>query len=214
MRKYLKLFVILIVSLLMMVACGDDDTSTGNNGNEQGESTNGTDQTETDDIDEDTDEADVEIDDSDSSDIENDGDVPVLSIGETGVMETILGTYEVTVNSFWFADELSDGDDVSTPGNGIFIVADITMKNIGEETLGLESIAQTRLLQDGAGIAGFDDYPTLESFIGEIAPGESAAGQIAFDFFIEDYYELAFGYGMLSDVSNEIRWALHAEDAE
>ena len=72
----------------------------------------------------------------------------------------------------------------------------------------------SEVLQDGAGIAGFDDYPTLESFIGEIAPGESAAGQIAFDFFIEDYYELAFGYGMLSSVSNEIRWALHAEDAE
>ena len=215
MRKYLKLFVILIVSLLMMVACGDDDTSTGNNGNEQDKSTNGADQTETDDIDENPGEADVETDDSDSSDIENDGDVPVLSIGETGVIEDTLGTYEITPTSFSFENELTDDEEVRIPSNGRYIVVDITFKNIGEETLELDQIISGRMYNlEEAGLAGFDTYPGLEEFEGEIATGESTSGQLAFDFFVEDYYELAFGANMPEHISNEVRWALHAEDAE
>ena len=214
MRKFLKLFVILIVSLMVMVACSNGDTTTEDSGNSDNDSTSETSSTENDDADEDSDQEDVEKDNSDSSNSDTDDGVPVLALGETGVIEDNLGTYEITPTSFKLVEELSDGDHVETTMNGKLIVVDISIKNIGEESLELEDVAKADLYVDGAGVSSFDDYPNIEKFEGKIAQGESESGQIVFDLFVADYYELAFGANMPTYISNEVRWALHAEDAE
>ena len=215
MKKTLKLFIFLMISLLVMVACGNDDTSTKNNENENNKSTSETDQTENNDADEGADQEDVENDNADSANSETDDEVPVLALGETGVIEDTLGTYEITPNSFVFAEELRDGEEVSTPSNDIFVVIDLEIKNIGSETLDLEDITQTDLFTEtGSAKPGSSNYPGLIEFTGEIKPGEKFRGQLAYDTPKRDYYELAFGFGMPSYISNEIRWVINPEDAE
>ena len=213
MRKFLKLFVILIVSLMVMVACGNDDTSTKNNGNENIDSTSETDQTENNDAD--VDQEDVENDSSDPSNSETDDEIPVLALGETGVIEDTLGIYEVTPRSLKITESLGEGDEVVIAGNGRFVVVEIEIKNIGTEALDLQQITQADLFTEtGSASAGFSDYPGLIEFVGEINSNESFVGELAFDNSERDYYELAFGAHMPSHISNEIRWVINPEDAE
>ena len=213
MRKYLKLFVILIVSLLVMVACGNNDTSIENDGNENEDSTSQTENEE--DVDMDSKEENVGSD-SDESEIAGDEEVPVLQFGETGVIEDTLGTYEVTPISFRFTDSLGDGSEERVARNDILVVVEIDIKNIGSETLDLESITQADIYSNtGAGGTGFSTtYPEITQFKGEIKPGENFQGHIVFDVLEREYYEIAFGANMPSYISNEIRWVLPMEDVE
>ena len=215
MRKILKLFVILIVSLMLMVACGNDDTSTKNNANENIDSTSETDQTENNDADEGSDQEDVKNDSSDSANSEADDEVPFLALGETGVIEDTLGTYEVTPKSFWITDSLGEGEDKIIASKGRFIVVEIEIKNIGTEVLDLKQITQADLFTEtGSASPGYSNYPGLIEFVGEIKSNESFVGELGFNSSERDYYELAFGAHMPSYISNEIRWVINPEDAE
>ena len=213
MRKTLRVFVILVISLVVMVACNNDDTATEDNGDSINESTGEIDQTETDDIYEDSDEATDEN--LDSPEIDGEGEVPILELGETGVIEDTLGTYEVTVTGFSLETEMSEDDPYKVTKNGYFIIVDVSIKNIGEDILEATSITKTDLFNaTGAGVTNFTSFNSINNFEGEVSPNDTVEGQLLFDLSEEDYYELAFGFGMPSHISNEVRWALHAEDAE
>ena len=215
MKKTLKLFIILMISLLVMVACSNGDTTTEDSGKSDYDSTSETDQTENNDVNESSDQEDVENDNADSANSQTD-EVPVLALGETGVIEDTLGTYEVTATGFSFETEMSEDDPYQTPYNGTFVVIDVMIKNIGETILDSEDITNTSLYrEDTGGMRNSPSFSSIENFIGnEIKPGEILSGQLLFDLGKEDYYELAFGANMPEHISNEVRWALHAEDAE
>ena len=215
MKRNLKLFVVLVMSLLVMVACNNGDTTSEDNGDSMNESSSETDQTENDDIVEDSN---VELGEKEGTDLsgdESEDDIEYLTFGETGIIEDTLGTYEVTPKSFRFTDSLGEASEKETPYNDIFVVVEIDIKNIGSEILNLEDITKAELFSDTrAGGTGFSNYPEIIQFIGEIKPAENFVGHIVFDVSERDYYEMSFGFGMPSHISNEIRWVLPMEDVE
>ena len=214
MRKTLKFFMILVVSLLVMVACNNADSTTEDNGESKNESTEEIDQTN--DEEENLEEENEETKDSDSQEVNGGEEVPVLELGEMGVIKDTLGIYEVTPKSVRYTDSLGEDNDIEEAVNGRFVVVEIDIKNIGSETLDLEDITKADLYSNtGTGGTGFSNYPEIIQFEGEINPEESFIGHIVFDVSERgEDYEIAFGANMPAHISNEIRWVLPMEDAE
>ncbi|MFN7251941.1 MAG: DUF4352 domain-containing protein [Anaerobacillus sp.] len=129
----------------------------------------------------------------------------VLKLGETGRMKDTLGEYDVTVHSFEILEEY----DGTKPYFEVFIVADVTIENIGDTSLDSWSITRTRLENVERG-TGTDNEGT--NFPEEILPGEKVSGKIYFDNYPEGSYELIFGFA-LSTVSNELTWTFDVSEA-
>ncbi|SEO60848.1 protein of unknown function [Amphibacillus marinus] len=140
----------------------------------------------------------------------------ILDLGEVGTLETELGNFQVTPTAFRFEDEIDDGDINETPYNGTFIIVELTIENIDDQTLLSEELVKSANLEnlDGAGIAPFLDFNTIENFEGEIEPGASMSGELLFDFTNEEVYEFSFGADYLESLSNEVRWHLNSDDAQ
>jgi hypothetical protein len=129
----------------------------------------------------------------------------VLKLGETGRMKDTLGEYDVTVHSFEILEEY----DGTKPYFEVFIVADVTIENIGDTSLDSWSITRSRLENVEKG-TGTDNEGT--NFPEEILPGEKVSGKIYFDNYPEGSYELIFGYA-LSSVATELRWGFDVSEA-
>ncbi|ADU31785.1 DUF4352 domain-containing protein [Evansella cellulosilytica] len=177
-----KLCLLIITSLIVFtVACGDSNV---NDVELNDEST----------VDEETEN--IEQDDSYESKDE------VLSIGDTGRMIDTLGEYEVTIHSVEITEEIQG----NTPMEDVYVIVDLSIKNIGDEILEVQDIIGTHLFSD-------DDLPSgnmfyvdfIDEIDGEISYGETVSGQILFDQIYSEYYNLVFGWG-LSTVSNELTW--------
>jgi hypothetical protein len=129
----------------------------------------------------------------------------VLRLGETGRMKSTLGEFDVTVNSF----ELLDEYDGNNPYFEVFIVADVTIENIGDSSLNSWAITRTRLenVERGTGTDSEGiDFPE------EIHPGETVSGKILFDNYPYGSYELIFGFAR-SSVSSELTWGFDVSEA-
>ena len=211
MAKVLKLLIIGL-TLLIIVGCNNNEPEGLNDSNASEDVTTGEDESDFEDEGEDEESSDASEDESTSEGSEDDYDL--LSLGETGLMETAIGDFEVTVTRFSFVDQAEESDPYQHPDNGIFVLVDVDLKNVGEEELLSSDIARARLYNNtGAGIAGSTNFPSIEQFPENIEPGETVSGQIIIDHFTEDYYELSFGGNHLESLTNEIRWTLNAEDA-
>ncbi|WP_218197409.1 hypothetical protein, partial [Pseudomonas sp. 2995-1] len=70
----------------------------------------------------------------------------IYSLGETGVMKSPHGEYELTVNSLEIMPEYND----ETPLSGVFVVIDVIFNNIGDEPINAEMIRRADLIsKDG-----------------------------------------------------------------
>ena len=153
-------------------------------------------------------------DESNSEGSEDDHDL--LSLGETGLMETAIGDFEVTPTSYRFEEELEEGNDLITPSNEVFIIVDLEIKNVDENPIKSEDLIYSVVLGnlDGAGLGAYVNYDAIDNFQGEITPGETMTGEVLFDFIREDTYQLSFGESYLDSLSNEVRWEFYAHEAE
>ena len=153
-------------------------------------------------------------DESNSEGSEDDHDL--LSLGETGLMETAIGDFEVTPTSYRFEGELEEGNDLITPSNEVFIIVDLEIKNVDENPIKSEDLIYSVVLGnlDGAGLGAYVNYDVIDNFQGEITPGETMTGEVLFDFVREDTYQLSFGESYLDSLSNEVRWEFYADEAE
>ncbi|ADU31784.1 DUF4352 domain-containing protein [Evansella cellulosilytica] len=132
----------------------------------------------------------------------------VLSIGDTGRMIDTLGEYEITVHSAKAFKEIEG----NTPTMDVYVVVDVSFKNIGDEELFANDVKRTHLFSD-------NELPQENLFFiefiddidGEINPGETVTGQLIFEQNDSDFYELIFGWG-LSTVSNELTWHFTREE--
>ncbi len=71
----------------------------------------------------------------------------------------------------------------------MFILVDVTLKNIDEEAIESSDIASADLFdisEDGYGVGNSPGYSSVNDFEGEIAPGEETTGQLLFDHFDVD----------------------------
>ncbi|MCL7748015.1 DUF4352 domain-containing protein [Halalkalibacter alkaliphilus] len=137
---------------------------------------------------------------SQESNAQNTNDI--LNLGETGVQEGTAGSIEITAHS----TQILESYEEFTPSNGVFVIVDISVKNNGETEINGGDITRASLFDDQETMFNstvYDEF--VEHIYGEINPGETVSGQIIFNHFPSEYYELVFGYG-LSTTVNELRW--------
>ncbi|MBU9722402.1 MULTISPECIES: DUF4352 domain-containing protein [Bacillaceae] len=141
---------------------------------------------------------------------EEDQEDVIYSLGETGVMSSPHGEYNLTVESFEFFTEY-EGE---TPLSGIFLAVDVVFENIGNEPINAEMITRANLFtEDETRRENNTSYDFTNDFTGEIGVGETMEGRIWFDHRDEDHYELVFGYGV-SHLSTVLTWEFSAEEAK
>ncbi len=155
-----------------------------------------------------------EEDDLDSNETVADGEY--LRLGETGVMETIIGDYEVTPTSVRYVSEMTEGDPIVNPNSDTFIVIDTMITNIGDEPMNADdAISQARLRNmRGGGTGRYKDFVSIDNIEGELAPGESIEGEMLFDLGFEEEYELSFGSIALESASNVQEWKIYEDEID
>ncbi|WP_163582479.1 DUF4352 domain-containing protein [Gracilibacillus saliphilus] len=141
---------------------------------------------------------------------QNENDENHLSLGETGTVESVVGDYEVTVNSFEYMDEI-EGE---SSNKEFFIVVDYTVKNIGTEKINGEDIYGADLFDEngsrGGNISFFESVNMLE---GTIDVNEAKSGELLFDGRESEYYDLVFNFGALESNATRLTWRLNADEA-
>lgn len=132
---------------------------------------------------------------------DNQGEGRILSIGETGVVDSPLGKYEVTLDKVSFHSEL----DGITPTRGVFALLTVTIENISNNQLDLYAINEPKIFDS----RGFDIIIStkldneIDALIGELGPNDKITGEILFDTFDSEEYQLVYGDKVKS---NEVTW--------
>lgn len=217
MKKLLILFISIFMAGAILAACGDDNDETNN---EETEVTQDTEENEeTDDAEEveedtETDESDETSDSSTGSSDITQEDQRDLTIGDTGVFETTLGTYEVTLDSAEIVGSELDGEP------SLFdelIVLELTYKNIGDNVILAEEIMYDMEITDDLEASGASNgaemFDSIEPFEGEIQPGEEKKAQFIGDIYTADEYFFGKAEGnVAAGTSNQVIWTI--PDAE
>ncbi|TDQ42214.1 DUF4352 domain-containing protein [Aureibacillus halotolerans] len=137
--------------------------------------------------------------------------VTELSLGETGELETTLGTYNASVTNVEFVETI---DDKEPDEGGRFLIADVTFENTSEQPLDSYEISRAWIINmdDESNFESRDYYTELDNFEGEIPPGETMQGQLAF-LTTEggENYQIQIG---LEVYSNELLWNFTTAEAE
>jgi hypothetical protein len=92
----------------------------------------------------------------------------------------------------------------------MFIVTELTIENVSDESIEAQDLAYADLLDNEEMSVGVHWH---YGFDGEIESGESIDAELVFNVFESSYYELVFGYSEIS-VSNEVRCKFDAEDIQ
>ncbi|WP_058305886.1 DUF4352 domain-containing protein [Gracilibacillus massiliensis] len=207
----LKLIIMTLLIAILLIACSSDDgngTEPEENDPDTEEENNGnTEENDADDV------TDNESSDSDVSDTENEGESTndngkVLSLGETGTIESNVGDYEVTVHSFEFVDE-ADGN---TARLDYFVLVDYTVKNIGDTSINGEDIYRTDIIDDQDLTEGNLYFESINQLEGEIAPGESVDAELLFDSEESEHYQLVFNYASLEENATTLTWEFSSDE--
>ncbi|WP_077602602.1 DUF4352 domain-containing protein [Oceanobacillus sojae] len=208
---------LMFIAVLLLAACSND--------NEQAEESEpaDTEQTETDTAEEGTesesdDEAATEEEDESSN---NDAYIEHqlgLNIGDTA---TVVSSpeeykYEVTVNEVSYHDELEN----VTLYEDIFVLADVTVKNVDEKSFDAADIFTPALgeLDSNKYIPAISpDYLQNTSEItlveGELAPGDSVESTFVFDVDQAKQYNLAFGHAG-DQIKTRAEWEFSEDEVQ
>jgi len=155
---------------------------------------------------------------SDEAESSSDGfpDQLDLKIGDTGQVETTLGRYEITVDSISKKDEI----DGRRSQADYFFVADVTVKNIGDDSIDAneskDNLEITSMLEG----SGFSDvasfFESIDEIEGTLEPGESISGQMLFEEDEADTYYLRFTEGLVAAgvVKNQVIWTFTLDEVE
>lgn len=138
-----------------------------------------------------------------------------LKMGDTATVDTTIGTYEITLNNL----ELKEEVEGEISEIDLFLIADYTLKNLGEETINtIESInvLEATDLLEGPGepdvsvgfetIAGFEDI--------DLATGEEAVGQAIYNSYDADTFYIRVVQGLVASggVKNDVRFTVEKSE--
>ncbi|NGP44444.1 DUF4352 domain-containing protein [Bacillaceae bacterium SIJ1] len=126
-----------------------------------------------------------------------------LELGETGEIQSTIGSYKVTVSNVEFTDTV---DEETQPEGLVFAVADVTFENTSSDSLMVEDIADAWVYSDETELStenlyGYNEVPVPE---GEIQPGDTFEGQLLFHYDSQGGGKLQIGD---STYSNELVWS-------
>lgn len=221
MKKILSFLTTVLLTGMVLTACNG-----GNEGEENTEEIVNESQGLPDDTEEDTDE-DMNEEIEETEETNEDGsssngvfevteeDQLDLSVGDTGVLQTSIGTYELTVESAEIIGTELDGEESLLDE---LIVLDLTFKNIGDDVIIAEdvmSILEIGESHEGSGFPnGASEFDSIEEFEGEIQPGEERTAQFIGDVYTsEAYYFRQLAGTVAAEASNEVIWTIPDEEA-
>lgn len=142
----------------------------------------------------------------------NNDDVTILSLGEKGIMKNHLGEYEVTIESFEVFDNFNGQE--PEHDDHIFMVVDLTVKNVGDNILEGDDITGPMLYTAEGNSTGNDfSEEGIDQIKNELHPGDVDSGQMIFYSYESDDYELNFG-DRFGSISNEIIWKFNKSEAK
>ncbi|GIO25056.1 hypothetical protein J11TS1_36370 [Oceanobacillus sp. J11TS1] len=203
MKKVLLTVISLLFTAMFLIACSDDGNTTG------GEERNIENNTEGDN------KLDEEVND-DSSD-SNSGYFEVteepqmdLRLGDTGLVQTSIGTYELTLNSAEIVGTELDGEATLLDE---LIVLDLTFKNTSDDTLVAEDLMYNLGIATSLGGSNTSNnaehFESIQVFEGEIAPGEEKQAQFIADVKTSDEYYFRPSPGVVSNgTHNDLLWTI------
>lgn len=223
--KRLLLLITMLFTMSILIACGDDsDTNEANtaeteDSTEEIEAADSDDEAEENQATEEDEENDTESEESSSS---NSGIFQVtvedqldLQVGDTGTVQTSIGTFELTVDSAELVGTELDG--VETVLEGL-IVLDLTFKNIDEQVIIAEDIMSMLGITDDLDGSNNHNNPeafeSIDVFEGELEPGEERQTQfVAHIYDAEEYYFRVDSGNVAAGTSNQVIWTIPAEEA-
>ena len=138
-----------------------------------------------------------------------------LSIGDTGKFDTVLGSYEMTLDGAKLVGEELEGEKSTRDG---FVILDVTIKNTSEHSLLAEDLILSMEVADNLEHSGSTDhadgFDTVEHFDGDIQPGEEKSAQFLTIVDDEDtYYFRKMVGNIASGSSNQVIWTFNADEA-
>lgn len=132
-----------------------------------------------------------------------------LEIGDTAVIETTISKFEYTVKAIEIKDEI----DSVRPDLDIFVVSDISIKNVSDEVINIEDaigIFEVTTDLNGGGYGDVSQYYDvgIESIEGELQPDETFEGQLLYEdqSNAEHYIRVKSGLVSSSSVKNQAIW--------
>lgn len=124
------------------------------------------------------------VDPSEESEKENSG-VEVFSIGDTVNVDGL----NVTLNSV----RVSTGDEWLKPEFGKYVILDLSFENTTDQAKNVSTMLQMSLSDDQGYSHGIALYTgTKGSVDGEVGPGRTVRGEVAFDVGDSSFYEFIF----------------------
>lgn len=138
-----------------------------------------------------------------------------LRIGDTGIADTTIGKFELTVDSAEIVGPELDG--VESVLEEI-IVLNLTFKNIGDEVIIAEDIMSMMGITDNIDGSNYHNNPeafeSIDTFEGELQPGEERKTQFVAHIYEADEYYFRMDPGnVASGSTNQILWTISAEEA-
>lgn len=138
-----------------------------------------------------------------------------LKLGDTGVIQSTLGKAEITINSFKKVNDIKG----MGPQLDFFFISEIEIKNVGDEEI--DTVAWTDMLEmawdlDAAGSPDDSNLFEVEAMNGNLAPGESAKGEVVFDVEDTDQYYFMVSRAMVAGgtVYNNAMWAFKKNEVK
>lgn len=139
-----------------------------------------------------------------------------LGIGDTAVIESTIGKYEITLESAEITSEI-DGQKSELED---FILVKYRLKNVGEDSINIkETIGNLELTDylEGAGMTdSSSEFNEVETFDGELASNEEAVGEALYYVYEADEYYIVVTEGLVGSgaVKNQIRFTFQANEIE
>lgn len=186
MKSKFKIVLLLttVLALILLGACGNDSNK-GNNNNKENNNNNN------------------------SSDTEQKTD---LNLGDSSVVESILGDFEVTIESFEI-HETFNGEEAEYEDH-IFMIVDFSVKNVGDEVLKGDEISRPTLFTDeGDRSSNLRSEESVDHLKEELQPGEEDSGQMIFQTYDSENFEINFGYGMTLK-TDDVVWKFSRSEAK
>lgn len=140
-----------------------------------------------------------------------------LEIGDTATIESTIGTYEITLNDMQYHEEI-EGEISDLE---IYLIADYTLRNVGEEDISAVESTTTLELTDYLDGSGQPDtagaFENIDYFSDDqLKPGDKVHGQAVYNSYDADTFYVRAVQGLVASggLKNDVLFTIEKEEME